>query len=48
VRGSLAGKGVLAGKITERLLPTLMQSFALTAGVIFFGSCWYFAAHPHG
>jgi hypothetical protein len=37
VRGSLAGKGVLAGKITERLLPTLMQSFALTAGVIFFG-----------
>jgi predicted RND superfamily exporter protein len=37
VRGSLVGKGVLSGKITERLLPTLMQSFALTAGVIFFG-----------
>jgi predicted RND superfamily exporter protein len=37
VRGMLAGKGVLSGDITERLLPTLMQSFALTAGVIFFG-----------
>jgi uncharacterized protein len=37
VRGRLAGKGVLAGKITERLLPTLTESFALTAGVIFFG-----------
>jgi predicted RND superfamily exporter protein len=37
VRGRLAGKGVLSGRITERLLPTLMQSFALTAGVIFFG-----------
>jgi len=36
-RGRLAGKGVLAGEITERLLPTLMESFALTAGVIFFG-----------
>jgi predicted RND superfamily exporter protein len=28
---------VLSGEITERLLPTLTQSFALTAGVIFFG-----------
>jgi hypothetical protein len=37
VHGILAGKGVLSGDITERLLPTLMQSFALTAGVIFFG-----------
>ncbi len=37
VRGRLAGKGVLSGKITERLLPTLTESFALTAGVIFFG-----------
>jgi uncharacterized protein len=37
VRGSLAGKGVLSGEITEHLLPTLTQSFALTAGVIFFG-----------
>jgi predicted RND superfamily exporter protein len=37
VRGRLAGKGVLSGRITERLLPTLTQSFALTAGVIFFG-----------
>jgi predicted RND superfamily exporter protein len=36
-RGRLAGKGVLAGEITERLLPTLTESFALTAGVIFFG-----------
>jgi predicted RND superfamily exporter protein len=35
VRGRLAGNGVLAGEITERLLPTLTQSFALTAGVIF-------------
>jgi predicted RND superfamily exporter protein len=35
VRGSLAGKGVLAGEITERLLPTLTESFALTASVIF-------------
>lgn len=37
VRGRLAGEGVLAGEITERLLPTLTQSFALTAGVIFCG-----------
>lgn len=37
VRGRLAGKGVLSGAITERLLPTLTQSFALTACVIFFG-----------
>jgi predicted RND superfamily exporter protein len=37
VRGRLAGKGVLSGEITERLLPTLTQSFALTASVIFFG-----------
>jgi predicted RND superfamily exporter protein len=35
VRGSLAGKGVLSGEITERLLPTLTESFALTASVIF-------------
>jgi predicted RND superfamily exporter protein len=35
VRGRLAGKGVLAGEITERLLPTLTESFALTASVIF-------------
>ena len=35
VRGRLAGKGVLSGEITERLLPTLTQSFALTASVIF-------------
>jgi predicted RND superfamily exporter protein len=35
VRGTLAGKGVLSGNITERLLPTLMQSFAITASVIF-------------
>jgi predicted RND superfamily exporter protein len=35
VHGQLAGKGVLSGKITERLLPTLTQSFALTASVIF-------------
>jgi predicted RND superfamily exporter protein len=35
VQGVLAGKGVLSGDITERLLPTLTKSFALTAGVIF-------------
>ncbi len=35
VRGRLAGKGALSGEITERLLPTLTQSFALTASVIF-------------
>jgi len=35
VDGRLAGKGVLSGEITERLLPTLTESFALTASVIF-------------
>ena len=35
VRGQLAGKGVLSGNITDRLLPTLTESFALTASVIF-------------
>ena len=35
VKGELAGQGVLSGTITERLLPTLTQSFALTASVIF-------------
>jgi uncharacterized protein len=35
VRGQLAGKGVLSGNITERLLPTLTQSFAITASTIF-------------
>jgi uncharacterized protein len=35
VKGELAGQGVLSGTITERLLPTLMQSFAITASVIF-------------
>jgi predicted RND superfamily exporter protein len=35
VTGELAGRGVLSGKITERLLPTLTQSFAITASVIF-------------
>lgn len=35
VRGQLAGKGVLSGDITERLLPTLTESFAITASVIF-------------
>jgi hypothetical protein len=35
VQGVLAGKGVLSGNITERLLPTLMQSFGITASVIF-------------
>ena len=34
-RGQLAGNGVLSVEITERLLPTLTQSFILTASVIF-------------
>jgi uncharacterized protein len=33
--GSVVGKGVLGAEITERLLPTLTESFALTASVIF-------------
>ncbi len=35
VRGSVVGKGVLGEEITQRLLPTLTESFALTASVIF-------------
>lgn len=35
VQGQMAGNGVLSGIITERLLPTLTQSFAITASVIF-------------
>jgi predicted RND superfamily exporter protein len=35
VRGEMAGSGVLSAIITERLLPTLTQSFAITATVIF-------------
>jgi predicted RND superfamily exporter protein len=35
VHGQMAGKGVLSAIITERLLPTLTQSFAITASVIF-------------
>lgn len=34
-RGTLVGKGVVSGEITERLLPTLTESFVLTASVIF-------------
>jgi predicted RND superfamily exporter protein len=34
-QGLLVGKGVVSTEITERLLPTLMQSFALTASIIF-------------
>jgi uncharacterized protein len=34
-RGRVVGKGVLGAEITQRLLPTLTQSFALTASVIF-------------
>src|SRR5581483_1140528 len=30
------GKGVVSGEITTRLLPTLTESFALTASLIFF------------
>jgi uncharacterized protein len=35
VSGSVVGKGVLGAEITQRLLPTLTESFALTASVIF-------------
>ena len=35
VRGRLVGKGVVSGEITTRLLPTLTESFVLTASVIF-------------
>ena len=35
VHGQVVGKGVLGAEITQRLLPTLTQSFALTASVIF-------------
>ena len=35
VRGNLVGKGVVSGEITTRLLPTLTESFVLTASVIF-------------
>jgi predicted RND superfamily exporter protein len=35
VRGRVVGKGVLGAEITQRLTPTLAQSFALTASVIF-------------
>lgn len=34
-QGRLVGKGVVAGEITTRLLPTLTESFAITASVIF-------------
>ena len=34
-RGNLVGKGVVSGEITTRLLPTLTESFVLTASVIF-------------
>jgi uncharacterized protein len=33
--GSVVGKGVVGAEITQRLLPTLTESFALTASVIF-------------
>jgi predicted RND superfamily exporter protein len=35
VRGSVVGQGVLGTEITQRLVPTLAESFALTASVIF-------------
>jgi len=35
VRGRVVGQGVLAAEATERLLPTLVESFALTGSVIF-------------
>ena len=41
-RGRVVGKGVLGAEITQRLLPTLTESFALTAGVIFFAFLFVF------
>jgi predicted RND superfamily exporter protein len=35
VRGQVVGKGVVGAEITQRLLPTLTESFVLTASVIF-------------
>jgi predicted RND superfamily exporter protein len=35
VHGRVVGQGVVGAEITQRLLPTLTQSFALTASVIF-------------
>jgi len=35
VHGSVVGKGAVGAEITQRLLPTLTESFALTATVIF-------------
>jgi predicted RND superfamily exporter protein len=35
VRGQVVGQGVVGAEITQRLLPTLTESFALTASVIF-------------
>jgi uncharacterized protein len=35
IKGQVVGKGVLGAEITQRLLPTLTESFALTASVIF-------------
>ncbi len=35
VHGGVVGKGALATEITERLVPTLTESFAITASVIF-------------
>jgi predicted RND superfamily exporter protein len=35
VQGRVVGKGVLGAEITERLLPTLTESFALTATIIY-------------
>jgi predicted RND superfamily exporter protein len=35
VHGEIVGKGVLGAEITERLLPTLTESFALTATLIY-------------
>jgi uncharacterized protein len=35
VRGRVVGRSVLSVKITQQLVPTLIQSFALTASVIF-------------
>jgi len=35
VHGQVVGQGVLGAEITQRLLPTLTESFAITASVIF-------------
>jgi predicted RND superfamily exporter protein len=47
VHGQVVGKGVLSAEITQRLVPTLTESFALTASVIFVAFLFVFRS-PSG